>query len=82
VADAEDYARFARFERRREEAMRPGLEAGEGESEGFELAEAELIEHASHGDQQSAHAVLHHQGAREEPSAVDYSEPDVESKPD
>ncbi len=26
-------------------------EAGGGESEGFELAEAELIEHASHGDE-------------------------------
>lgn len=31
-------------------AMRPLAEAGQGESEGFEDAEAELIEHASHGD--------------------------------
>jgi hypothetical protein len=29
---------------------RPLREAGEGESEGFEEAERELIEHASHGD--------------------------------
>lgn len=32
------------------EAQRPLEEAGEGVSEGFELAEADLIEHASHGD--------------------------------
>lgn len=31
-------------------ALRPLAEAGEGESEGFELAEAELVESASHGD--------------------------------
>ena len=31
-------------------AQRPLAEAGEGESEGFEDAEKELIEHASHGD--------------------------------
>lgn len=37
-------------EKRHEEEMRPLREAGEGEAEGFEEAEAELIEHASHGD--------------------------------
>jgi hypothetical protein len=31
-------------------AERPLDEAGEGEAEGFELAEEDLIEHASHGD--------------------------------
>jgi hypothetical protein len=31
-------------------AQRPLSEAGEGEAEGFELAEKELVEHASHGD--------------------------------
>ena len=36
--------------REREEAMRPLREAGQGEAEGFEESEAELIEHASHGD--------------------------------
>src|SRR4051812_13197088 len=30
-------------------AMRPLYEAGQGESEGFELAEEELVEHAEHG---------------------------------
>jgi hypothetical protein len=32
-----------------EDAERPLREAGEGEAEGFEDAEQELIEHASHG---------------------------------
>jgi hypothetical protein len=31
-------------------AQAPLIEAGQGESEGFELAEQELVEHASHGD--------------------------------
>jgi hypothetical protein len=31
-------------------AMEPLYEAGEGEQEGWELAEAELIENAEHGD--------------------------------
>ena len=31
-----------------DEARRPLVEAGQGESEGFEEAERELIEHASH----------------------------------
>jgi hypothetical protein len=34
-------------------ALEPLIEAGEGESEGFELAEEELVDHASHGDQHS-----------------------------
>ena len=37
-----------------DEAQRPLEEAGEGESEGFELAEHELIERATHGDQHAA----------------------------
>ena len=32
-------------------AQRPLIESGEGEAEGFELAEEELIDNASHGDQ-------------------------------
>jgi hypothetical protein len=32
-------------------AQRPLVEGGEGESEGFELAEEELIDNASHGNQ-------------------------------
>lgn len=47
-------------------AQRPVVEAGGGEAEGFEQAESDLIEHASHGDLQSAHAILHDQGSPEE----------------
>jgi hypothetical protein len=47
-------------------AQRAVREGGGGEAEGFEEAEAALIEHASHGDQQSAHAILHDQGRSEE----------------
>jgi len=32
-------------------AERPLIEGGEGQAEGFELAEAELIDNAEHGDQ-------------------------------
>jgi hypothetical protein len=32
-------------------AIAPLIEAGEGEAEGFDVAEADLIEHAEHGDQ-------------------------------
>lgn len=32
-------------------AERPVVEGGEGEAEGFELAEAELVDNAEHGDQ-------------------------------
>ncbi len=35
---------------KRDEARRPVEEAGGGEAEGFEQAERDLIEHASHGD--------------------------------
>ena len=41
-----------------DEAHRPLSEAGQGEGEGFELAEAELSEHASHGDEHGAGRVL------------------------
>lgn len=39
-----------RFDDPRDPAMDPVNEAGGGESEGFEMAEEQLIEHASHGD--------------------------------
>ncbi|HWF36321.1 MAG TPA: hypothetical protein VG295_13165 [Solirubrobacteraceae bacterium] len=41
-----------------DEAHRPLIEAGEGESEGFEEAERELAEHASHGDEHAAFQVI------------------------
>lgn len=41
-----------------DDAQQPLAEAGQGESEGFEEAERELIEHASHGDQHAARRVI------------------------
>jgi hypothetical protein len=41
-----------------DEAQRPLSEAGQGESEGFEQAEQELIEHATHGDQHAARQAI------------------------
>jgi len=41
-----------RFDRERDEAFRAVEEGGGGEAEGFEQAEEELIEGASHGDPQ------------------------------
>jgi hypothetical protein len=41
-----------------DEAERPLAEAGQGEAEGFEQAEAQLIEHASHGDQHAARRAI------------------------
>jgi hypothetical protein len=32
-------------------AVAPLIEAGEGEAEGFDVAESDLIEHAEHGDE-------------------------------
>ncbi len=63
-------------ERRHEEEMRPLREAGQGEAEGFEESEAELIEHASHGD--SGPDPSHLAGRPEEPTDAEYGEADHE----
>jgi hypothetical protein len=47
------------------------VEAGGGESEGFEQAEQALIEHATHTDERSAAWILHQQGRPEEPASAD-----------
>ena len=57
-------------------AQRPVVESGGGEAEGFEQAEAALIEHASHGDQQSAHAVIHDAGVPEDAGTAEHGEAD------
>jgi hypothetical protein len=58
-------------------ADRPVREAGGGEAEGFEQAEEELIEHASHGDEHSGRMALYHAGRDEEPGAgSEYGEAD------
>ncbi len=61
-------------------AQQPLAEAGEGEAEGFELAERDLEDIASHGDQHRFpdSAV----GAPEEPQQAEYGEPDEEIPPD
>lgn len=61
-------------------AQRPLVEAGEGEAEGFELAEEELVEHATHGDQQSAHAVIHDAGRDEDPLAAEQTDAEADSE--
>jgi hypothetical protein len=69
------------LEERRREARRPVEEAGGGESEGFELAEQELIEHASHGDGHTPARIMR-DAAFEEEASGDYGEADDEHKPD
>src|SRR5215210_725568 len=54
-------------------AERPVREAGGGEAEGFEMAEDDLVEHASHGDQHSGRIPLHHAGRTEEEGATGVS---------
>lgn len=71
--------------RRRFEERRAVEEAGGGESEGFELAEQELIEHASHGDEHTP-SVIFRDAERESEDAgaldADYGEGDAEHIPD
>ena len=57
-------------------AQRPVDEGGEGEAEGFELAEEELIDRAEHGDQK--HFPDGDAPPAEEPSGAVYGEPDQE----
>lgn len=49
-----------RFDDPKDPAMLPVFEAGGGESEGFEMAEEMLIEHASHGDDAGTHRITSH----------------------
>jgi hypothetical protein len=77
-------------ELRRREARRAVEEAGGGESEGFELAEQELIEHASHGDQHTPTRIMIDAASEREPAGPlegeanegVYGEADEEHKPD
>lgn len=64
-------------ERRRKEREAVD-EAGGGQSEGFELAEQELIEHTSHGDEHAPAKISRDAYAEgeEELTDVEYGEPD------
>jgi hypothetical protein len=82
--------RIDELELRRREARRAVEEAGGGESEGFELAEQELIEHASHGDQHTPTRIMIDAASEREPAGPlegeanggVYGEADEEYKPD
>jgi hypothetical protein len=69
---------MSRGERRREE-RRSVEEAGGGEAEGFELAEQELIEHTSHGDEHRPARIMRDADGLDEESAESvYGEADSE----
>ena len=55
-------------------ARRPVIEAGGGQAEGFELAEQDLIRHASHSDDNSDSIVLRDAGAPERESDLQTGE--------
>jgi len=61
-------------------ADQPIAEGGEGEAEGFELAEEDLIDIASHGDQHRFPDSA--TGEPEEEQQAEYGEPDEEIAPD
>ena len=79
----DDEGQILPLQARRREERRAVEEAGGGVSEGFELAEADLIEHASHGDYASASRILRDAGTLdEERSDAIYGEADDEHLPD
>lgn len=57
-------------------------EGGGGESEGFELAEQELIAHTSHGDQHTPERIMQDAGPDEESAGSVYGEADEEHPAD
>lgn len=62
-----------------DEAERPLREAGQGEAEGFEQAERELAEHATHGDQHAARrAIEDAPGEADDERAASAGEADAE----
>ncbi|HWC85026.1 MAG TPA: hypothetical protein VG388_00705 [Solirubrobacteraceae bacterium] len=63
---------------RHREERRAVEEAGGGESEGFELAEEDLIEHASHGDEHTPSRIMMEAGAVEESNEPVFGEADSE----
>jgi hypothetical protein len=69
---------FSELSKRRREERMAVEEGGGGESEGFELSEEELIDHASHGDQHRPFRIMRDAGPEEEPSGSVYGEADEE----
>lgn len=68
------------LEQRRREANRPLEEAGEGESEGFELAEKDLEDIAEHGDEHRFPDGIAQPEETQDPDK--YGEPDEAIPPD
>jgi hypothetical protein len=66
-----------------DESERPLEEAGEGEAEGFELAERDLVEEATHGDERRSPEADAFTPEREaDESTAAYGEPDEVDRPD
>ena len=81
MPDEED--RILDLAARRREERRAVDEAGGGVAEGFELAEQDLVEHTSHGDEVSASRILRDAGTLdEERSDAVYGEADQEGLSD
>ncbi len=78
----DDFDAARELDLRRAEARRAVDEAGGGESEGFELAEEELIEHTSHGDEHSSTRIIQDSADDGENGDATYGEADEELKPD
>jgi uncharacterized protein HemY len=70
------------LEERRRQERRAVEEAGGGESEGFELAEQELVEHTSHGDEHATSLITRDAAAETERDEQDYGEADQEHTTD
>jgi hypothetical protein len=71
------------LERRREEAARPVEEAGGGVAEGFEEAERQLEEEASHGDAGGDPELdAFPPEAESDEATAEYAEPDEADSPD
>ena len=62
-----------------DEAARPVVEGGGGEAEGFEQAEHELVEHASHGDEHAARRAIEDvPDTSDDARAAESGDPDAE----
>jgi len=63
-------------------ALAPLLESGEGEAEGFDLADEDLIEHSEHSDMHGTDPIWHDAAGfdelEDEDLAIDFGEPDEE----
>jgi len=84
--DSDSVDREHDLDARRREERRAVEEAGGGESEGFELAEQELIEHSSHGDSHATSKIMRDAAGEGEGEVDDeqdlYGEADAEHIPD